>query len=340
MMELHFSEQYDKDFMLIEVPDSIAERINSNGELILKGGEQTILCTNDKSYELKYVETSNTFIVLSNPAMSDGNINEDRKEISLMINHTLECADYTPRKFNIFNILKHECSLNYNRETGESNFNSFERKYTIKELFSMSELCSNDFKKMIEIYGIFEKNGYACVHDESFLFSILDDILVMLHKENANYEKISSEEIFSDKLININPLYSTLSSNFCETEKDSILKNIFDIYNDSDDVDMNSNSKFYKINIDKVKLFCTKNIFHVQKEANFKLEDFISILKNMLIVSLPYPIVDKVTLSNHEYSLTSADDNIFEGYKDFDLRFAKGYCVIYFLKTQRDALIK
>jgi hypothetical protein len=340
-MELHFSEQYEKDYMLIEVPDSIAEIIKSNGELLIKGGEQTILCTNDKSYELKYVETSNTFMVLSIPAMSDGNINENRKEISLMINHTLECAEYTPRKFNVFNILKHECSLNYIKETGEDNFNSFEKKYTINELFAMCELCNNDFQKMIDTFGIFEKNGLACVHNESFLFSILDDILVMLAKENANYEKISSDEIFSDKLININPLYVNILSKFSESEKETILKNIFDIYSDSEDVSLNSlTSRYYKINTDKVKLFCAKNIFHFKKEANFKLDDFISILRNMLIVSLPYYIIDQMTLSNQEYSLTSADDNIFEGYKDFDLRFLRGYCVIYFLKTQRDALIK
>jgi hypothetical protein len=203
----------------------------------------------------------------------------------------------------------------------------------MKQLFAMSELCSNDFYKMVEEFGIFEKDGVACVYNESFLFTILDDILVMISKdvENFNYENIIMEEVFSYKLINQNNIYANILDKLNKEEKHTILKNLFDY---------KSESNTYKINVDKIKLFCTKNIFYVQKEANFKLEEFISLLRNMLIVILPYHLIDKITNDNFDYSQTSGDDNIFEGYKDFDLRFLNGYCVIYFLKTQRDPLIK
>ncbi len=338
-MELHFLEEYENTLMLIEVPDSIAETIKNKGDLIIKGGDQTILCSNEKSYELKYVETSNTFLLLSNPAMQDGAINENRKDITLMTNHSLECVEYTPRKFTVYNILKQECSLNYIKETGEDNFHQFERKLSLGELFAMSELCDNDFSKMVDTFGIFERNGYACVHNESFLYSIIDDILVMLSKENLDYERISVDQVFSERLINQNNLYSNFLNSLSESEKNSILRNIFDPFTESDENNSITNS-FYKLNTEKVKLFCAKNIFHLRKEANFKLEDFVSLLKNMLFVSLPYQIVDQMTLQNLDYAQTAAEDNVFEGFKDFDLRFLKGYCVIYFLKTQRDALIK
>jgi hypothetical protein len=328
-MDLTFTDNYENSVFLIEVPPQIVDKITNNQELILKGSDVTILCTSDKSYELKYLETTNTFILVNSPAEMHG----EKKQISLMTNHTLECLEYNPKKYPIFNLLKHECNLNYDLSTGEDSFSSFKNKYSLTDLFSISELSSSVFAKIIEDFGIFEKNDCACVMDENFLYSFLDDILILLSKESVNYDKIPLDEIFSQKLININPVYDKIIPKFSQKEKYVVLKNIFDLFYEG-------GSMFCKINIDKVKLFCAKNIFFIKKESNFKLEDFLSLLKNMLVLILPYEIIDKITLEVLDYSQTSAEDNIFEGYREYDLRFLKGYSVIYFLKTQRDALIK
>ncbi len=192
-MDLTFAENYENSLFLIEAPSQIVEKVMNKEELILKGGEVTILCTSEKSYELKYLETTNTFILVNSPAEMEG----EKKQISLMTNHTLECQEYNPKKYTIFNLLKHECSLNYDLNTGDDSFNSFQNKYSLSDLFAISELSSSVFNKIIDDFGIFEKNECACVVDENFLYSFLDDILILLSKESVNYDRIHVDMIFS-----------------------------------------------------------------------------------------------------------------------------------------------
>jgi len=286
------------------------------------------LCTKDKSYELKYLETTNSFLLLKDAAQE-----ENKKEIKLMVNHTLECTDYNPKKFSIINILKSECSLNYNRFTGEDNCNSFLSKYSIENLFAMSELCSSEFYNMIIEYGIFEKNGLACVFEDSFLFSVIFDILSKISNNEIPHVNVSIQEIF-EKIRNEGneKILDVLSIE----EKQVIMRSVFDpVISDEDMIE-----NHYTLNVDKVKLYCAKNVFYETKESYFKLVEFITLLKKMLILTLPSELYDKLTLDNLEFIESGAEDNIFEYLKEFDLRFLRGYCVVYFLKTQRDPLIK
>ena len=86
-------------------------------------------------------------------------------------------------------------------------------------------------------------------------------------------------------------------------------------------------------------MLCAKNIFE-KKEANFKLDQFVTLLNHTMRICLPKEIIENIDTENFYYNQTSGEDNIFEGYKEYDLTFLNGVCIVYFLKTQRDPLIR
>ena len=192
----------------------------------------------------------------------------------------------------------------------------------------MSDLCFNDYNQMIENFMIFQKDEYAFVFKDVFLHEIITDILKMISKFNIDYNHMILEEIFSSKLYEINENYINIINQLSNNEKETIMKNVSD-----------KNNNFYSLNVNKVKLFCAKTIFN-KKEITMKLSDFVILLNRTFEIIFPFDIISKLTDENIYYTMTECEDNLYEYYKDYDLRFLKGYCFVFFLKTQRDALIQ
>jgi hypothetical protein len=335
-MDLYFSENYDQsDYMLIEIPPSLLEQVQQNPELVnIKGGETSIFCTQDKTYELKFVETSNNFLLVEN-----GGMEENKLEIAHICNYTVECVEYHAKKYSIVNLLKENSGLSYDILTCENNLKLFSSKLSQIQLFSYSELCLNDFNKMIEEYNIFEKDGIMCIFEEDFLYFILEWILMTIasNEDKINYKCLNSEDIFSDYLIQTKPELEELIKSNCLSinEQNAILKNIFDpIY-------LEGNIMRFSLNFEKTKLFCAKNIFRVRKEANFRLEEYIRTLKATFNIGFPFEFNNKETEENIKYTTKGiCDDNLFDGFLSYDLRFLKGICTVIYLPSQRDHLIK
>ena len=84
------------------------------------------LCSKEKVYELKMLENSNTFLLLENQ-------NKNKSLIVLSACHSIETLDYSPKKYFLLNLLKDNCSLYYNTETGENNIAKFKLKLTKNE---------------------------------------------------------------------------------------------------------------------------------------------------------------------------------------------------------------
>ena len=345
-MEIYFSDNYNNnDLFLLEVPNDLIEYIktikennnnnNNNNELIIKGIEPTILCTNDKNFEVKFLDTTNTFLVLSN----ENSTNNDKLNISLLTNHTLECQELTPKKYFIYNLLKKNCSLNYDLKTGLNNFNSFDKKFTIDECFAISDLPRKKFNEMLIKENILiYLNKYLCVFNENFLFELLTDLLklisfkdkIIFFDENECFDLLNFEK---------EKKYEMLLKNITKEEKKFILNFISDI--DENGVSLNK---------EKCKLFIAKNLFKNNKNNNnnnnnfeytFKLNQFVTLFKNSIVLYLPTEISTKIQTENNNYLVNNdCSDNLYEFYKDYDLRFLKGHCLIYSDSSFRNPLIR
>ena len=129
-MDIEFGEQYDADrYTLIEVPSNIVDNITKGDKLIIKGNEVTVLCTETKSYELKYLETSNCLYLLK-----AGNKELDvykKAEILTMSNHIVECIEVIPKKYSVISKIKYNCRLSYDYKTGRNNISGNYKLYKI-----------------------------------------------------------------------------------------------------------------------------------------------------------------------------------------------------------------
>ncbi len=119
-MEIYFGATYDKKTnFLLEVNQQVLDNLENiqddNYDFVLKGDSSTYLCTDTKTYEVKLVETSNTFLLL------EENKVDSNYKVVLSADHSLDINEVIPSKYNIINTLKETCALNYNLADGSSN---------------------------------------------------------------------------------------------------------------------------------------------------------------------------------------------------------------------------
>ena len=164
LKEIFFSSNYDTDSLfLLQVPNNLLESIENEEELIIKGSSPVILCTKDKGYELKLLETTNTLLIIKDK-------NPNQKEVILKTAQSVEATNSSPRKYYIYNLLLVSCTLKYDEKTGENNISSFSKNYSLKDLFSLSDLPLVQFNKLISETHIFEFNSnIACLFDFDFV---------------------------------------------------------------------------------------------------------------------------------------------------------------------------
>jgi len=205
-----------------------------------------------------------------------------------------------------------------------------------------------EFNKQLDQFHFFKINEGVYTFDENFIFKIIENIFSLISKKEINFNKFSINEIFIDDLISIDEKYSEIIKNFLEVEKNNTLLYIADLiqYKNTEEnlentmqIDQDYDS-FYKLNLNKIKSFCLKNIF-LEKNRSLKLSEFLSLFRYSLRLILPNELLEIENQNNFKYlEEESCEDNIFEYYKEYDFRFMKNQAYIYFLKTQREPLIQ
>ena len=326
-MELYFSSNYDTNSLfLLQVPKNLLENIEKEEELIIKGNSPTILCTKDKGYELKILETTNTLLIVNNKD------SKNQKEIILKTDHSIEATNTTPRKYFIYNLLKKFCVLKYDTNTGENNISSFKQKYSMKDLFCLCDLPSKQFNDLIQEMHIFEySEDIVCVFDFNFTIEIIGPLLKSLSYLNKHtFNNI--DEMFQILLstdINLDEIINKMNIN----EKKNLIEYISDINNTN-----------IILNVEKIKKFISKSLFYSNNENNnyeFKLVNFIQLFNNALSLYLPIELYEEDSRQTNKYlTENNCEDNLYPGYKEFDLRFLTGQCIIYMSKSFNEPLIK
>ncbi|MCQ2816293.1 MAG: sister chromatid cohesion protein DCC1 [archaeon] len=329
-MELYFGDKYDESSMfLMEVPPNILSYIrNKEGELLIKGKDSSILCTKDKNYELKFLETSNTFMVLDSEEESSA-----KKEITLMTFHTLECNEMSTKKYFLYNILKEKCCLNYDLENSKIDLSKFDLKITKDEGFAMTDYPRELYEKMIKECHIFlYESKYLCIFSMEFSSPLITSLLRNLAVKNI--DQLNSEKEIFDILIEKENKYQNIISQMGKEEKKNLIEYIFDL----------DESGKYILSLEKVKLFIAKDLFYSKYKSDtfdFKLAEFIEIFEKSLGLYLPSKLFDnELKISETYLASKECQDNVYEYYTEYDLRFLNKKCIVYMNKTFKDPLIK
>ena len=332
-MELYFSSNYDTNSLfLLQIPHNLLDNLEKEEELIIKGTSPTILCTKDKGYELKLLETTNTLLLIK-----DNEEDPNKKEIILKADHSIEATSITPRKFYVYNLLKKFCTLKYDISTGENNLSSFKQKYSLKNLFSLCDLPSTQFDKLIKETHIFQyNNDIACIYDFNFLTEFVGPLLKAISYNNKS--KFNSLNEVFDILVNTDSNMSIVVEKLNQNEKKNLVEYIGDIHNtDETNVEI-------ILCVEKIKIFIAKSLFYSNKDDNkfeFKLVNFIQLFNNALSIYLPIELYEEESRTMNKYlTESSCEDNLYPYYKDFDLRFLHGKSIIYMSKSYNEPLIK
>lgn len=204
------------------------------------------------------------------------------------------------------------------------------KKYKADELILYTELCENDFSKEIKSFGVVYKNGFIFIYSSAFKLEITRCLLeVIVDKGEECDVNFLNKTLLFLYLQNSNKNYSNIVEKLSEDEKNFLMLEFCDGSEIED---------FYTFNIDKVKLFCVKTLF--QGKEIMKLSEFCKLLKEIYRLVFKNEIYNSIMDEFFIYAETTCEDNLFENFKEFDLRFLKGKGTIFFLNTQKEALIR
>ena len=203
-------------------------------------------------------------------------------------------------------------------------------------MFSLCDLPSTQFEQLIKETHIFQYNDdIACIYDFNFLTEFLGPLLKSLSYNNKS--KFNSVDEIFKTLVDTDSNMDYVVDNLNINEKKNLVEYIGDFSNKEKNLEIN-------LNVDKIKLFIAKSLFYSDKDNNkfeFKLVNFIQLFNNALSIYLPIELYEKQSSSMNKYlTENSCEDNLYPNYKDFDLRFLHGKCIIYMSKSYNEPLIK
>ena len=146
----------------------------------------------------------------------------------------------------------------------------------------------------------------------------------------------SIDEIF-DIFVNTDNNMNNVVNKLNQNEKRNLVEYIGDI------IDNKGNTQII-LNVEKIKMFIAKSLFFSNKDDNkfeFKLVNFVQLLNNALSLYLPIELYETESRAMNKYlSENSCEDNLYPGYKEYDLKFLLGQCTIYMSKSYNEPLIK
>lgn len=152
-MELKYNENYnkDKEFKLLELNEDLLDCLNNNGSFEFKGdvNEDAVLCTNDKTFNLRSRNHSNSLTLIDQSS-------DDTGVLSKVFNEILEIQRCPPKLDKIDDVLSHRTLLDIHERPMEINDNG---QYTYEDLSSIIQASDEEIKTALINKRIVNFNG-------------------------------------------------------------------------------------------------------------------------------------------------------------------------------------
>lgn len=209
-LSLKLSENFDsRNLSLMEVPKEISALIEKGNELYLKGGSDTdvVLCTTNKTYTMKMVETSNQLFLVP---PSNGNYLlecslNDYYELKptaprvQLIKEILKNSTYTGLEMNITEDI--DLVDNNNTNTNENSEKEVKEERTTKlgfvsrqELEEVVQASRDEIDEALRSIGVVEVNGKMRVLDKKLVKSVARELLDTIMIQGWNMLAINEED--------------------------------------------------------------------------------------------------------------------------------------------------
>lgn len=193
------------DYKLLELNEDVLQQIQQGQTLSFKGGlsEKIVLCTDNKTYDVKEAEISNSLLLIPNlksaqqtstsPLKSpknnmsnksmDNSVEDDdmgqngcrileRRPVLKIFHEYFECREINPR-FRKLNDL-----LQLTRYFGPENEYCIDRNllFTYQQLLNTVQCSRAEFSKGLQEYRVIEVDGRMRILEYEFVFQVLNSV--------------------------------------------------------------------------------------------------------------------------------------------------------------------
>lgn len=196
VQQVYFSESLMTDnFRLVELNKDTLDHINNGGKLVFKGNstDNCVLCTGDKTYEVKEAEISNSLLLvdglMTDPSDSgDGSLSIKQVSIGATSSSYLELKLVKP-KLNIINDL-----LSLSKYDGPENEHKISEKKTWNDLISDVSASEKELTAALKELNVIELDGFIRIVDFDYLSRILSSIVALIEENSWHFEEFSKTE--------------------------------------------------------------------------------------------------------------------------------------------------
>lgn len=230
---LYYPDEELADLKLVELDAHLLQQIQEGNTMYFKGGldEKVVLCTDEKTYEVKTAEISNSLLVvpdlkfaqqtstspLKSPKNQKGNSSfnnshndsteeeqlnrtlESRK-IKKIFHEYFELKEIKPRYKKIGDLLQ------LTRYSGPENEFCIDHKllFSYDELFATIQCSRTEFNEGLRLYRAIELDGFFRMMDYEYEYRIINHMVRLINENSWGLEHIDRNETYQS-LVGIAP---------------------------------------------------------------------------------------------------------------------------------------
>ncbi|CAN9514019.1 unnamed protein product [Ophioblennius macclurei] len=183
------------DYCLMELDDSLCKHIEAGHSLIIRGDkdERAVLCTEDKTYDLKIADTSNLLLFV--PGCKTADQLADTQESSHLVHAQIWgfCNSYWELRKQRPKLKKLKKLLMENPYEGPAfagQEEKTENRYTVNDLLERIQASEEEIKTHLETIHACEIDGYWRVLDFDYEMKLLGHVAQLVDSESWSFHKV------------------------------------------------------------------------------------------------------------------------------------------------------
>jgi len=192
----------EDELLLVEFDPTVLESLDPDNSLIIRGHEDdtAVLCTEDATYDLKEVKTSNSIILLENVEVSTENLVSNQNQLEVVERKAIcSKSSYIELKRKIPDLSRLRQLVEESPFKGKEN----EDEYVGRKFYDMNDFLELIPASKIEIENYLREITACCIDgkyrilDFDYVVECLGIILQVIDMESLNFDDVELNELSS-----------------------------------------------------------------------------------------------------------------------------------------------
>ncbi|XP_053323279.1 sister chromatid cohesion protein DCC1 [Spea bombifrons] len=193
---LSFNQAFDSgEYTLMELDDTLCKEIETGGSLVIRGdkNDHAVLCSQNKTYDLKIADTSNLLLFIPGGKTSD-QLPADQKELNVVqceiagfSNHYWELRRCRPKLKKLKKLLMENT---YEGPENESENNKDLPLYATNDLLDQIQASSEELMNHLKIIHACNIKGFWRVLDFDYEMKLLNHVTQLVDSESWSFSRV------------------------------------------------------------------------------------------------------------------------------------------------------